>query len=130
MKETKTTKEIRTSQRRYSPIKHVRESVEGSTTENLITDIHESANAINDRLCTVMRIDDEDLVITLTRFGLWIEWKKNPEYGVSVEAWGRSIAVRGWMGNNIISKEYCDADASRKELASVIDMLVMHDGKL
>jgi succinate dehydrogenase hydrophobic anchor subunit len=77
-----------------------------------------------------MRINDEDLVITLTRFGLWIEWKKNPEYGVFVEAWGRSIAVSGWMGNNIISKDYCDADASRKELASVIDMLVMRDGKL
>ena len=130
MKETKTTKEIRTSQRRYSPIKHVRESVEGSTTENLITDIHESANAINDRLCTVMRIYDEDLVISLTRFGLWIEWKKNPEYGVSVEAWGRSIIIRGWIGNKIISEDYCDANASRRELASIISNLVWRDGKL
>ena len=128
MKETK--KEIKTSQCRYSSIKHVRESVVGSTTRNLISDIHDSADAINDRLCTVMRIDDEDLVITLTRFGLWIEWKKNPEYGVSVEAWGRTIAISGWMGNKVISKEFCDADASRKELAWDIDRLVMRDGKL
>ena len=124
------TKEISTSQRHYRPIGHVMESVKGSTNENLITDIHESANAINDRLCTIMRIDDNDLVITLTRFGLWIEWVKNPEYGVSVEAWGRSVAVSGWVGNKIISKDFCDADVSRRELANVIDMLVIRDGKL
>ena len=108
----------------------VKEYVEENNSGNLITDIHDSADAINDRLATIMNMDDQDFVITLTRYGLWIEWKKNRDYGVSVEAYGHSLSICGWSNKRIISRELCDADASRRELASTIDMLVMRDGKL
>lgn len=102
----------------------------GSTTGNLITDIHESANAINDKLATIMHMDDSYFVITLTRYGLWVEWKENSDYGVSVEAYGHNVAVCGWFSNKVISKELCSDDASRSEIAHVIERLAMRDNKL
>lgn len=130
MKETKSRKENRTFTKHFNHIKYVRESIKENTTGNLITDIHDSADAINDRLATIMNIDDKDFVITLTRYGLWVEWEKNLSYGVSVEAYGRSVAICGWYSKKIISKELCDESASRAEIARLIDRVAVRDGKL
>lgn len=121
-------KENKHFSRRY---RSINESVEENNSGNLITDIHESADAINDRLSTLMNMDDKDFVITLTRYGLWIEWKKNRNYGVSVEAYGHSVSICGWYNKKIISRELCDENASRGEITRIIvDRIVTRDGKL
>lgn len=109
--------------------RRVNESVVEGSTDNMITFLHDKADLINDVLARTMHMSDEDFAITLTRWGLWIEWKKNPSYGVSVGVYRDDFIVTGHYNEKPISERICK-DTSVRGIVNMIDKVADYDGKI
>lgn len=131
MKETKTTKEIRTSQRRYSPIKHVRESIVGKPGKTHIDFIQSAAEAINARIIKDMGIGDLDFVIQYTPMGLWITWDSNDHYGIKVcTSSDGYFVIESFDGHNTINKIKTVKALHPSYFANLVMQIVNEDGYL
>ena len=131
MKETKTTKEIRTSARRYSPIKHVRESIVGKPGKTNIDVIQNAAEAINARIIKDMGIDDLDFVIRYTPFGLWITWDSNDYYGIKVYSSSDGyFVIESFQDHDTVNIIKMASALHPSRIASAIMQIVNEDGYL
>ena len=131
MRKAKTRKEIRIFARRYSPIKHVKESISGNNDVNIVSIIHDAAETINTRVIKDMGIKDKDFVIRYTPFGLWITWNNNDYYGIRVCCNSDSfIEIRSQDDQRIVSEITMEWQSHPARIASAIMQIVNEDGFL
>ena len=121
-----------TRQKRYSPIKHVRESIIGRKGDiNCIDVIHGAAEAINARIIKDMGIEDLDFVIRYTPMGLWIKWDSNDHYGVRVSCNTEGlIVVTSFDEHETVSEITETRMLHPSRIASAVMQIVNEDGYL
>ena len=119
-----------TRQKRYSQIKHVRESISGDKDVNVVSIIHDAAEAINARIIKDMGIKDRGFVIQYTPLGLWITWDSNNHYGIKVcSSSDGSFVIESFQDRDTVSIiKMSPAHPSR--IASAIMQIVNEDGYL
>ena len=120
-----------TRQKRYSQIKHVRESISGDKGVNVVSIIHDAAEAINARIIKDMGIKDREFVIQYTPYGLWITWNNNDYYGVRVCCNSDSnIEIRSQSDHDTISEITMEWQSHPSRIASAVMQIVNEDGYL
>lgn len=120
-----------TRQKRYSQIKHVRESISGNKDVNIVSIIHDAAEAINTRVIKDMGIKDKDFVIRYTPYGLWITWNSNDYYGIRVCCNSDSyIEIRSQDDQRTVNEITMEWQSHPARIASAIMQIVNEDGYL
>lgn len=120
-----------TRQKRYSQIKHVRESIVGKPGKTNIDVIQNAAEAINARIIKDMGIDDLDFVIQYTPLGLWITWDSNNHYGIKVcSSSDGYFVIESFQDHDSISIIKMTPALHPSRIASAVMQIVNEDGYL
>lgn len=120
-----------TRQKRYSQIKHVRESISGDKDVNVVSIIHDAAESINARIIKDMGIKDREFVIQYTPYGLWITWNSNDYYGIRVYCNSDSyIEIRSQDDQRTVSEITMEWQSHPARIASAIMQILNKDGYL
>ena len=120
-----------TRQKRYSQIKHVRESISGDKDVNVVSIIHDAAEAINARIIKDMGIKDREFVIQYTPYGLWITWNSNDYYGIKVcSSSDGYFVIESFQDHDSISIIKMTPALHPSRIASAVMQIVNEDGYL